>query len=455
MRRIGADETAPEVARTRTGKIFQLGQNKFRWMSTIGPVHVPTDFEAWKRGDPVDWEDPDLTIEPNQRGRLSIRKGYFELEVMPNDIGYTYQSKLGGFVSVRLVEIDGQPVGSVPNPRIDDSRIWWDAVRPDLDMYMEVGLIKLEIWKRLNSDAAPRSYTWEIEESDPPILDLKILTQGQDNDERLEPSRTGLGPGWAKRWVELLHSQTPFSTPRPSIRRYRVTETWTGRTFRYERTPERAKEFFDDVVYPVLIDQDVSETIVADGDDGQETGTTWANSYGAATKHLIWSFGGARPGYRFQTVAIPNAATIDAATFTVYVFDLVDVASTGILAGNDVDDAPAWASSAGPNDMTATTASVNPWTVPDATGAFASSVTAIIQEIVNRAGWVSGNDLALGVKGAQEGGYKYITDFGNGSNIATLTVDYTAAGGSAAAALLLLMPNLQGNLHGRMSGNLQ
>ena len=61
---------------------------------------------------------------------------------------------------------------------------------------------------------------------------------------------------------------------------------------------------------------------------------------------------------------------------------------------------------------------------------FTYNVAAIVQEIVNRIGWVSGYNLALGVHSTvNSGNYRAIYDFVNGSRYATLDIDYTAGGG--------------------------
>ena len=429
---------AVEIGRTQTSKLYQRSGGRFTSVASIGPMHVPADVGAWKRGEPVDWTDPDTKLEQKPSGVSGVTNAYYALELLPGEIGYQYVSKVAGLVRVRLMAMDGKQIAAVPAPRMVGNEVFWDEVVPDLDLFLRCGVISAEIFKRIKTAAAPRSFTWEIEETDPPILNLKVITQGQDNELYLEPQRAGLGPGWARRYVEMQHTQGKFDTSVPGLRAYQVVETWTGRTFRLARTPQRELEFFDDAVFPVLIDQDVSEAIGADGDDGDQIGTTtWENNYnGNTTKHIIYNAGTVRrPGYRFQTVAIPQAATIDDATFAIFINSASGSATSGTLFGNDVDDAPAWATNAGPQNMTPTTASTA-WNVPNgnAHDTYSVSVAGIVQEIVNRAGWASGNDIGLGIQGALSGTYKYITDFGNGSEFATLVVNYTEGGASGITA---------------------
>lgn len=425
----------PEIVaeRTRNAKVFDAGNGAKQLVVGIGPCHVPSDFAAWKRGESVAWDDPDLGFDVNGFGTLQLRKGFFDLQILPNQIGYTYFSKSDGFVQVRLVAINGQPISKVPNPTVEGGKVWWRGVDTDLEMYMSVSIVSLEIYKILRSDLAPRSFTWEIEESDPPILSLKTVTMGHDNLDWTATGRKGVGK--LRRSLELLHDQTPFEKVRSGIRRYQVTETWTGRTFSLDHTPERAKTFYDDYEYPVIIDQDVSESIAADNDDGNtntNAGHPWTDQYTThAQYHIIYNSGiDWYPGYRFQTVAINNSQSISSATLTINVFSVAGAATTGTLFGNDADTAGAWATGSGPLDMTPTTASTS-FAVPDATGAANYTVTDIVQEIVNRAGWASGNNMAFGCQGTITGTYKYITDFGNGSNFATLSVTFSGGGGGA------------------------
>lgn len=106
-------------------------------------------------------------------------------------------------------------------------------------------------------------------------------------------------------------------------------------------------------------------------------------------------------GLRFQNVAVPQGAVVLSATLRVYVTDTTRDDPNLAIYAEDTDDAAAFANSSGARvwDRTATTAYVD-WI---ATGLAAGSggyktapdLTAPVQEVINRAGWSSGNDLAL------------------------------------------------------------
>ena len=120
-----------------------------------------------------------------------------------------------------------------------------------------------------------------------------------------------------------------------------------------------------------------------------------------------WSAGQFRNGYdgsgnfyysgiRIPSVSIPQGATITSATLRLYGGSPASGGTTyGNWFGDAKDNAPIFSSSDLPQNISKTTASV-----PIAQSAtFIASdhdVTAIVQEIVNRPGWVSGNALRFG-----------------------------------------------------------
>lgn len=98
---------------------------------------------------------------------------------------------------------------------------------------------------------------------------------------------------------------------------------------------------------------------------------------------------------RFQNTVVEQGATISSATLRLY-YESGSFAFIGTLYGNDADDAPAWSGSVTPDLITKTTASAS-MTVPSVSflDPVDFDVTDIVQEIVNRGGWTSGNALAI------------------------------------------------------------
>ncbi len=112
-------------------------------------------------------------------------------------------------------------------------------------------------------------------------------------------------------------------------------------------------------------------------------------------------------GMRFDAVAVPNGATIGNAWIQ---FKTAETGSGGInltLRGEDVDDAATFlATSSNISSRTLTTASVSwspgPWNSMGAEGANQQTpdIATLIQEIVDRPGWASGNALVVIVSGS-------------------------------------------------------
>lgn len=131
-------------------------------------------------------------------------------------------------------------------------------------------------------------------------------------------------------------------------------------------------------------------------------------------------------GFRFLAVAVPQGATITSATLTLKKDAAQSVAGTwGVLKGVNADTTAAWTTT-DPSVATKTSQSVT--IVDGATQNY--DVAAIVQAIVNRAGWVSGN--ALGFAGDPTGAtglMAWIDYDASTTNCAQLSITYTTGGG--------------------------
>jgi type IV pilus assembly protein PilY1 len=135
---------------------------------------------------------------------------------------------------------------------------------------------------------------------------------------------------------------------------------------------------------------------------------------------------------RFLNLTIPKNATIDSATLSVRALgtDSSVPVSTRIYF-NDIDDAVAPTSYAGYNALDVTTAYVD-WSVPAFslwTWYTTPDIKTVIQEIVNRAGWTSGNDMLALIKDNgtalyhMKQGYAYDQEAASSMK---LTINYTS-----------------------------
>lgn len=114
-------------------------------------------------------------------------------------------------------------------------------------------------------------------------------------------------------------------------------------------------------------------------------------------------------GFRFQNVTIPQGAIIESAYIEVTSHEAKsaeDVAILNIYA-NATDNAPTFTMDALITDRPLTSATVK-WTIAEEWGLWTSHQTpelkSIVQEMVNRAGWTSGNAMAFILKGTDEQG---------------------------------------------------
>ena len=171
-------------------------------------------------------------------------------------------------------------------------------------------------------------------------------------------------------------------------------------------------------------------SIAASSDDAQQidsTVTLTGNTVG-----LYWT--GYHVGLRFTNVTIPAGATVTNAHITLTVPGAGDDTPGELtIAANDVDDAATFTTAS--NNISGrakTTASVS-WTGTDiGTGAKNSpDIKTVIQEIIDRAGWTSGNNIAILLQGSTSSGFAFYA-YDRGSYIPSITIEYTTEGGGPA-----------------------
>ena len=171
------------------------------------------------------------------------------------------------------------------------------------------------------------------------------------------------------------------------------------------------------------------------GDDGRYINTGWYQdvNYTMGRSHLAFDFGAL---FRWTNVTVPAGSTIDSAYIQfVANFDLsVDTVNL-MVEGIDEDDTATFGDSS-PLGRDKTTANVvwnavPHWTTDqDDVDTRTPDIASVIQEIIDRGGWASGNALALHVKnnGSTTGvnAYRCAYDYDSGEGkSAQLTINYT------------------------------
>lgn len=146
-------------------------------------------------------------------------------------------------------------------------------------------------------------------------------------------------------------------------------------------------------------------------DDAEERVSSGNMSLSSSDLELIRDGGNNQlVGIRFQNINIPQGTTILSASIQ-FTTDETDSGSTSVtISGHDTDNAGVFTSSNGNiSNRTLTTASVGWNSIPAwntvgqaGTNQQTPDLTNIVQEIVNRGGWVSGNAMAFVINGSGE-----------------------------------------------------
>jgi len=138
-------------------------------------------------------------------------------------------------------------------------------------------------------------------------------------------------------------------------------------------------------------------------------------------------------GFRFTGVAVPQGATVDSAYLKVTGTNDADSA-TLYLKGEAADNPVTFAAGVRPDQRTKTSAVSAQWSIPgSSTGVLTSpDVASVVQEIVNRPGWSSGNALVLLSDTVSSGGCSVVDYNTTPASAAQLEITYTAGGGSPA-----------------------
>jgi len=133
-------------------------------------------------------------------------------------------------------------------------------------------------------------------------------------------------------------------------------------------------------------------------------------------------------GFRFVAVNIPQGATIESATFE---YENLTIGSTpaGVIHCEDADTSAEFATSDTPANRTVTTAAT---AAAVTTGVHQADITNAVQEVVDRAGWYSGSNLAVIMRNtsATDPSFVIVVDKSDKDvmpslTAASLTIEYT------------------------------
>ena len=413
--------------RTLKSKTFDIG----------GGLHK----QAIKIGTPVHWDNAgvleDIDTTPRIEGtEWVVDQAPYDLRIDQTRPAFTY-TNASGSMTWTLTKIGGTPVNTSNMTAIEVERgIEYRGLHPGITLLLDIRGDKVEWWKTIDSPAAPKSFEWTIERDDGFDGIIGLSSAGADAlDRPLD-------------MVMDVSAEIVIAVGR--LRRV-MTETFNNRVSEVVDLKTRRRGWLAPgiVEYPIVIDVDVTEsTGTANGDDIQDKhvggGGNWnqtpvsadAIKLGAAAIYSSNYY--YYLGLRFQTVAITNAQSISLAELK---FEVIAVGAGGVdvgrLWGSDEDDAAIWASYDGPGTRTKTTAVTDITSLLSTTGSKTAICTAVIQEIVDRASWATGNDLAI-----------ILGDDGTRANNEHVTIEDSQAAGSAEATLEVTFAGGGANPHG-------
>lgn len=436
-------------ARTLRGKTFDMGARRRKIVSGIRVVHVPQDVPAWELGvaTPLEDIDPSVVWDASAE-RFRMVRGWFDVEFRPDELSLSYTSKRGGGVTMRLERVDGDLLSTrspVFKPELIANGVRFPDVIPDMDVWFECTPQGVRIFRKLKSPVAPKAFEWDADLRPGVTFEVGTRLDGWDNDDDADPIRAVEDlPVRRYRSLQMTGESTVIDGRRKLI------DAWTGKTIEIDPVT-KTQTLRDDVIYPVVIDPDITESVGADNDDGTDSvsANTWDASiddyYGSRAYWLASSTSRLQPGWRFQTVAIPAGATIDLANLIIEVNKVQSTGVTATIFGYDVDSSAAWSNTIRPEVMAATTASASQ--AMTTTGVKTVNVTTIIAEIAARAGWASGGNISLAVIGGSGDESAWVDDIGCTRNTAAvLEIDYTEGGGGDPEGSFLRGKLLRGGL---------
>jgi len=193
------------------------------------------------------------------------------------------------------------------------------------------------------------------------------------------------------------------------------------------------KREFDDAASGGVTSDTIEVRVSSSYDDAEQYVSSGSMMRGSSDLEMVQEDYLQTVGMRWQNVTIPQGATITNA-YIEFTVDETDSETTNLTFwGEDADNPGAFQSTSyNISNRTKTSASVN-WNVPSwsSTGVTHQSpdIKTVIQEIVNRGGWSSGNALVVIVTGS---GKRVAEAYdGSTSQAPLLHVDYETTGGTA------------------------
>lgn len=398
---------AKEVARTSRSKTFRLPNGQRRIVAKVGQQHYLQGGQ---------WRDISTAISVKGE-RFTADELPFEFQMHRHGIGYDYTSKAGGTITVELDSVGDTKIDSERffQGERSSSEVLFRDVADDLDLRFSVHANGIRTYRILKSDKAAREWRWRISGDESGLARIASQIVGTDANRRALAglSLESADGVWVERWDGSVVTVDPQT---------------------------RIKGLSRDVAFPVAIDPDITENIADNNNDGFVQRNVYNDAlsgWSASTTYGHFNFGNrtgynyvVEDGFRFPSVGLSQGATIDLAELKVNVVGGSGSGVVGTVYGVDEDDAGAWGNGYdSPFNRARTTASASVSVV--GTGILTIDVTAIVQEIVDRAGYAGGAISFVFIATVGNGITRYLQleDFDSaGTDEAQLEITLAAAG---------------------------
>ncbi len=426
-------------------KTFDLGGGRRRLVTSVLKLHYLDDDKVLRT--------IDLTPDQTEDG-LVVKKCDYYFRAFKNRIGGVFKSGVRGQFTLLLDELDGVPVADLTldtsKVTISQGKVVWEDVVEGLDIILKFRPSGVEYFKIVKTPQGPHALTWKCIES---------------KGARFRTFQKARATDSASLTVRLSR-ETKEVRDFTKSRSYKVVEEVSRDTVSevVSKKTRQRKWRKRGLTYPLKVDADITEGITADADDGYQlvytTGTsgfytsssnrvggnpeftdtvTFTTPGGSTTITFTRTQCTINMATRFQGIAIPQGATIDSAKLKLYRTTKTDAAQCpeATIYGHDVDDAGEWAFNSDFADLPKTTASKALGTVEQGWNEF--DVKDIVQEIVNRAGFASNNNIGFMILGNYDSGEdacqrEYFYDYAYGMNAPSFEIDYTESGATTTSS---------------------
>jgi len=465
----GSSRSEVMELRDRNSKTYDLGDNKYAIDVVIGSVHYQDEFGSWQEINnqwfaaqaPWDWEmikDEYHTkvLEDFTAGQVLLFESQGEyIAFQPMALEWTNALDQVDQISMPqnvVAVVSNEPVELLPGMVGSISRIsWHDGYGSGRHFEWENTPGRLN--KRLVLDSSPPVPPQYIIDGGNPVLRLNfIFDPSPDLDIYVDNAL------WDRRSRQQSFNTIEFRRADEVLWGFMPATYWDssevnrGIGFTELRkvgsslyvSVQVPYEWLQTATYPVYIDPTLDLQVSTGADDAYEKGD--GTFY--ATDEYIYASSRTDPssqyyncaGFRFQTVSIPYSSTINVAYMEVWVSSTSYDSPNVKIYCNDVDDAVNFSDDAHIINRTRTTA-YESWIANDiGAGTYKQTPTLVAptQEVVNRGGWASNNDIVYLFIGNNDvnfkvlGAHAYEEPIGH---VPKLHIEYTEGGCSPSISL--------------------